>query len=45
MPFSAQVDGVTQISNTAIQIVGLILMLLPFIGGFFMEKQKMKMEK
>lgn len=45
MPFSAQVDGVAQISNTAIQVVGLILMLLPFIGGFFMEKQKRKLEK
>ncbi len=44
-PFSQQVDGVTQISNTALQIVGFVLMLLPFIGGYFMEKQRMKLEK
>ena len=44
-PFSQQVNGVTQISNTALQFVGLFLMLLPFIGGYFREKQLIKLEK
>ena len=40
VPFSPQVDGVIQVSNTVIQILGVVLMLLPFVGGFFREKQK-----
>ena len=40
VPFSPQVDGVIQVSNTVIQILGVVLMLLPFVGGFFRERQK-----
>ena len=40
VPFCKTVDGVFQVPNTALQIVGLVLFILPFAGGYFRERQK-----
>ena len=40
VPFSPVVDDVVQVSNTALQCVGLVLVALSFAGGYFYQKNK-----
>jgi hypothetical protein len=43
--FSPTVDGVTQVSNTALQLLGFILVVMAFIGGYFYQRNKTKLEQ
>ena len=43
--FSPEVDGVTQVSNTALQCAGLVLVALAFTGGYFYRRNKDKLAK
>ena len=45
MRFSPVVDGVTQVSNTAVQAVGLALMAILFAMAYFSARQREKLLK
>ena len=43
--FSPEVDGVVQVSNTALQCIGLALAVLAFSGGYFYRRNQDKLVK
>lgn len=42
--FSPEVDGVIQVSNTALQCIGFVLVVIVFVGGYFYERNREKLE-